>query len=252
MLSKKIIAFVLILITITLVKQFTVDYLINNQIVEYKTHLLIKTLFNIVLAGISFYMIKTNDLIEVSGLSKVKPKKIILVVIGGLYLILLNALFSDGLENYVTTNLLTLLLYCVSIGYAEELSIRGFLQSSLSSYFGNPKKAILIASLIFGTLHLIHFSKGFYGELSQVLFATFIGVMFGVLLVITKRIYPLIIAHALIDFFAKLDTAGLDFTISNTEPTSLTNAIVTVLFVAPCFFYGLFMMKKHMKQKVSL
>lgn len=247
-LLKKINLFILILVGITVLKQLTVSYFINIQKLSYSLHLLTKTGYNIVLALISFYMIKANGLTDLAGLSKVKTKKIGLVLIGGLYLIVLNILFADDISNYTITNIGVLLIYCVSIGFAEELSIRGFLQSSLINYFKTPKKAIVIASLIFGVLHLIKFSKGIYGELSQVLFATFIGVMFGTLLIITKRIYPLIIAHALIDFFAGIDSLGNDFTASGIPSTSLTNAIASVLLVSPCLFFGLYLMKKHIKK----
>ncbi len=248
---KKIKLFVIILLGITVLKQVTISYFINNQISNYHIHLLTRTAYNILLAFFSFYMIKTNGLKDVAGLSNVKTKKIGFVIIGSFYLILLNILFVDNIANYTILNISILLVHCISIGFAEELSIRGFLQSSLVTYFKNSKKAIFIASLIFGVLHLINFNKGIYGELSQVLFATFIGVMFGALLLITKRIYPLIIAHALIDFFGGIDSLGHSFTTNNIEPTSLSSAIAITLLVSPCFFFGLYLMKKHIKQKRS-
>ena len=68
--------------------------------------------------------------------------------------------------------------------------------------------------------------------------------MFGALLVITKRIYPLIIIHAINDFVAKLDTTGAPIKQKIAESVSVENAIITVLLVLPCLFYGLFLMKK--------
>jgi membrane protease YdiL (CAAX protease family) len=115
--------------------------------------------------------------------------------------------------------------------------------------FGKTKRNIILSvfasALFFGFIHLIKFDKGIYGELSQVFFATFIGVMFGFLLVITKRIYPLIIIHAIIDFVAKLDATGVPIKQKIAEPTSVENAILTTLLVLPCLIYGIFLMKKY-------
>ncbi|CAL2102782.1 CPBP family intramembrane metalloprotease [Tenacibaculum sp. 190130A14a] len=246
-LFRKVLAFILILVLVTVTKQVTITYLIELDITSYKTLLIVKTLFNILLTFFSYFMIISNSLEKEAGLSKIKPHKVYLVVFGAAYLIGLNILFSDDIHTNSFVNILVLLIYCISIGYAEELSIRGFVQSSLVKYFNKPHTAIIIASLVFGLLHLIRFDKGIYGELSQVVFATFIGIMFGALLLITKRIYPLIIAHALIDFFAKIDHVGLDFSIQQSTQSSPTNALLTVLLVAPCFIYGMYLIKKQIK-----
>ncbi len=246
-LLKNISLFIFLFFSIVVLKRLTVFYLAQNQTISYESYLLTKTIYNVILAVVSFYMIKINGLKELAGITKIKPKKIGLVIIGGLYLILLNIVFSDDIINATITNVSVLLIYCISIGLSEELSIRGFLQSSLVNYFKNPKKAIFIASLFFGIVHLIRFDKGVYGESSQVFYAAFIGVMFGVLLLITKRIYPLVIIHALIDFFAKIDRVGQNFNIENinTTLTSLPNAVLNILVVLPCLLYGLFLMKKY-------
>lgn len=250
-LLKNIGMFIVLFFSTIILKRLTVSYLAENQSISYETYLLTKTIYNIILAVVSLYMIKVNRLKELAGISKVTPKKITLVIIGGLYLVLLNIIFGDDITNATITNVSVLLIYCISIGLSEELSIRGFLQSSLVHYFKNPKKAVFIASLFFGVVHLIHFDKGIYGELSQVFYATFIGVMFGVLLLITKRIYPLIIIHTLIDFFAKIDRVGQDFNIENinVNATSLPNAVLSVLIVLPCLLYGMFLMKKYITNK---
>lgn len=246
---KKISVFVLFLTAITFLKQLSISYLIEHYAIDYTNTLLVKIIFNIVLTAVSFYFIKTSNLLKPAGLTNIKPNKTKFVIIGSAYLILLNLLFADDIVNATFLNILLLLVYCLSVGFAEEMSIRGFLQSALSNFFSNQKKAIVIASLIFGVLHLIRFDKGIYGELSQILFATFIGIMFGAILVITKRIYPLIIAHALIDFAGGIDALGKSLSLKSIEPTSLTSALVIVVLVSPCLFYGLFLMKKHIKNE---
>ena len=69
--------------------------------------------------------------------------------------------------------------------------------------------------------------------------------MFGTLLVVTKRLYPLIIIHALIDFVAKLDSTGVPIKQKITESTSIENAVFITLVILPCLIYGLFLMKKY-------
>jgi len=166
------------------------------------------------------------------------------------YLVLLNVLLMDDVNtNKLIPNIFLLLLHTLSIGFAEELSIRGFLQSHFIRQFGNSKKNIILsvfgAAIIFGLLHFIKFDKGIYGELSQFCFATFIGVTFGSILVITKSIYPLIIVHTIIDFAAKLDSTGLSINAGPTEVMSVENAIIISLLTLPCLLYGIFLMKKY-------
>ena len=105
--------------------------------------------------------------------------------------------------------------------------------------------SVLAAALFFGIIHLINFDKGIYGEVSQVLFASFIGVMFGFLLVVTKRIYPLIIVHAIIDFVADLDSAGIPIKEKISMATSIDNAFYIVVLALSFLLYGIYLMKKH-------
>lgn len=251
---KKVIFFLIFLILIITGSRISNNILIENGYNSYNLILLVKSIFKITLAIVSFVLIKKWNLIEYAGLSKIKPKKIGLVVFLALYLILVNIVFSDGIpESASAVNFMMLILYCTAIGFSEELSLRGIIQPLLIKYFGTDKKqvlkAIFVGALLFGLVHLIKFDKGIYGELSQVFFATFIGFCFGVLVLVVKRLYPLVIAHALIDFFAKVDNLGEGFQIQNAVPTSLENAILSVLIVLPVFIYGFFIFKKFYTTK---
>jgi len=246
---RPILVFILILILILIGRQLITGFLVTQGIVSYTTHTLISTAVNILLGLIALYFIKIHALNSLAGTSFGKIEKRVWLLFPLVYLPLLNLLFMDPVASTNPWIELTLLIvYCLSIGFSEELSIRGFVQSYWITHFGNDKRTITIAvfgsALIFGLLHLIRFDKGLYGELSQVLFATFIGVMFGFLLLLTKRVYPLIGIHALIDFVAKLDTAGIPKTLENTSPTSFTNSIITTIVVLPCFFYACFLIRK--------
>ncbi|MEE9406765.1 MAG: CPBP family intramembrane glutamic endopeptidase [Polaribacter sp.] len=226
------------------------SYLINNGIEDYNIHLGFKTLSNCILGFGSFLIAKELDLFHLGGLTKTRPKKLWLIIFPLIFLVLLNGLFLDTIPNVSILNLIILAVYCLSIGFSEELSLRSVLLPLISKYFGNNRKAqikaVFISALIFGLLHLIKFDKGLYGEISQVFFATFIGVMFGAILMVIKRVYPLIIIHAIIDFVAKLDTVGQPIKETTSNAIDVESAILTILLTLPCLIYGIYVIKKQL------
>jgi len=248
---KPLLLFIVIFLAIIILREYGEKLLLKNDITSFKAHTLLKLGANIILTFISSLFIKKNALLELAGLGKSKLKKVGLLVFPLLFLVLLNLLLMNDLsdENLMISNLLLFTIYCVSIGFSEELGLRGFLQSHLINHIGQTKKGVILsvflAALFFGVAHFLSFDKGLYGEISQAAFATFIGVMFGVLLLITKRIYPLIIIHAVIDFAAKLDAVGVPIEEKITEPMSIENSILVTLLVLPCLIYGIILMVKY-------
>ena len=242
--------FIVGLLLLLVVREYFSLQLIKNGIESYRIHTLVGISANILLIGISYFFIKKNGLLHIAGLKGTKLKKWHLLIFPLIYVAGLNVLTMDDVNTDVLLpNILILLLYSLSVGISEELSIRGFLQSHFIHYFGKTEKnirlSVFAAALFFGIIHLINFDKGIYGEVSQVLFATFIGVMFGFLLVVTKRIYPLIIVHAIIDFVADLDSAGIPIKEKISMATSIDNAFYIVVLALPCLLYGIYLMKKH-------
>jgi len=247
---KQLIIFIIAFLLILLAREYFSHQLIENGIESYQTHTLLSIGANILLILISVYFIKKNGLDKIAGIKETKLKKWYLLIFPLVYLVLLNAFIMDDVNTGILIlNIIILLIYSISIGFAEELSIRGFLQSHLINRFGKTKKNIIlsvfVSALFFGFIHLIKFDKGIYGELSQIGFATFIGAMFGFLLVITKRIYPLIIIHAIIDFVAKLDSTGIPVKEKISESMSVENSIFIALLALPCLLYAIFLMKKY-------
>jgi hypothetical protein len=242
--------FIVGLLLLLVVREYFSLQLIKNGIESYRIHTLVGISANILLIGISYFFIKKNGLLHIAGLKGTKLKKWHLLIFPLIYVAGLNVLTMDDVNTDVLLpNILILLLYSLSVGISEELSIRGFLQSHVIHYFGKTEKnirlSVFAAALFFGIIHLINFDKGIYGEVSQVLFATFIGVLFGFLLVVTKRIYPLIIVHAIIDFVADLDSAGIPIKEKISMATSIDNAFYIVVLALPCLLYGIYLMKKH-------
>lgn len=253
---QQIITFVSFILILLILNNSVKSYLVAQEIENYNTILLVRTASNIILSLVSLFVIKKLNLFELGGLKAIKTEKKGLLIFPLIYLVALNLLFADDIPNFTNTNLIILLIYCLSIGVSEELSLRSVLLPLFIKHFGNSKKSVIksifAAAAIFGLLHLIKFDKGIYGEISQFFFATFIGIMFGALLIVTKRIYPLIIIHMLIDLAAKLDDIGVNFKAEGINETDLTGAIFTVIITLPCLFYGMYIMKKHIPNDLSI
>lgn len=247
---KQIILFTFFITILLITNNFVKDYLLSNNITSYNTYLFTRIISNLLLATVSFIVAKKLNLFKLGGLSKIEPEKPWLIIFPLVFLVLLNGLFLDSIPSYSISNLLMLAIYCISIGISEELSLRSVLLPLFSKYFGDNKKAqikaVFIAALLFGLLHLIKFDKGIYGEISQVFFASFIGVMFGAILLVIKRIYPLIIIHAVIDFVAKLDSIGKPIKEVITNPMDLGSAVLSILLTFPCLIYGIYVLKKRL------
>ena len=245
-----LITFTGILIVSTVLGRMGSIFILENHTDDYTVHSIFDILSNLVLAGISYVFIKRYGLIELAGLSKGKKLIYRAVLFFPLYLVIVNLLFADAIFfSNMIRDIMVLAVLCISISLSEEYALRGFLQSYLIKNFASTKRqviyAVIGAALIFGVLHLIKYDKGLYGELSQVAFATFIGVMFGAILVRTKRMWPLIILHALIDFAAKIDGIGEPFSIVLSKPTTLISAVVIALIVLPCFILGWVILRKR-------
>ncbi|GAA0723092.1 hypothetical protein GCM10009430_26200 [Aquimarina litoralis] len=252
----QLILFVIVLLATLMGKQYIIKLLMQKEIVSYEIHTLLNIGSNLLIVLVSILLIRKNELSEIAGIKNTKLKKKYFLIFPVVYLVLLNVLLMDEINReLLVLNIILFVIYSLSIGFAEEFSIRGFLQSHLIKHFGSKKKGIimsvLISSLFFGLLHTIKFDKGIYGELSQVGYATFIGIMFGMLLVMTRRIYPLIIIHAIVDFVGDFDTIGVSMKNRTINSVSFEDAILITLLVLPCLLYGIFMMKKYQFQVIE-
>lgn len=84
-------------------------------------------------------------------------------------------------------------LFCLAVGYREELFFRSFLLTRLTQLGVRPAWAVLGTSLIFG---MAHFGQGVIGVLT-----TFgIGLVFGLVFNAKKDVHAVAIAHAFYNF----------------------------------------------------
>ena len=216
---------------------FEDDYLNKNSI---------NTIVNVLLSFCYLIFIYANNIKNNIGLGVHVKFKIHPIYLPLLYAVLIN-LLSFEFEGKLQLNyLFVLLTHMLSVGMVEELSFRGIIQNTFIEFFGKERKGIIksivLSALLFSLIHLINFNKGLWGEMAQFSYALFIGLSFGVVLFITKRIYPLIIIHGLIDFASGIDRMGISsYTI---EPSTPENSILVILLLSPYLFYAIYLFKK--------
>jgi membrane protease YdiL (CAAX protease family) len=88
-----------------------------------------------------------------------------------------------------------LLLLAFGNGWAEEVIVVGFLLTRLQQLKVNPRTALVISSLLRGAYHLYQGFGAGLGNLAM-------GLVFGYAWQRTGRLWPLVIAHTLIDVVA--------------------------------------------------
>lgn len=217
---------------------FVSDPYINNHI--------IRTSINLLLSIAFISLISKNHFKDKVGLTGTSCFRFDLLVLPLFYGVLINLLFFELEGSLEIKYIISLLVYTVSVGLIEELSLRGLIQNYLNDYFGHHKKgvikAIVCMSFLFAVLHLLNFNKGIWGEMAQFFYAFFIGMGFGSVFYYTKRIYPLIIIHGLIDFASGLDRLGMINYQSSTD--NFMNSLFIILLLSPYLFYALFLFKK--------
>jgi membrane protease YdiL (CAAX protease family) len=94
-----------------------------------------------------------------------------------------------------TTDYVMLLALSIAIGFSEELAMRSYLIPRFERLFRSTAKAVLLSSALFAGYHLY---QGFESAFS----IFFIGLVYGVAFCLTRRFWPVAIAHAMNDFSA--------------------------------------------------
>ena len=250
-----VISVALFMVGLRIIQTFCLDYVESIEKDSFNGTYLIKSGFNFIYVLGAYWGIKKYQLTTLGGLGTSSFKNWWLLLFP-LYLVLLNFDTDLDFNSIPASRYATLALYTLSIGFSEEYLLRSFLQSALLKRYGSTKKGIVWsvigAALVFGILHLIKFDKGLYGEIGQVCFATFIGVMFGAILLRTHKIWPLVLIHALIDYAAKIDELPIvrEITETVTEVSETSNGdaigglIGIILITIPCLIYGLVLLRK--------
>lgn len=108
------------------------------------------------------------------------------------------------------TLMFSVLIFTVAVSFNEEIYFRGIALRLLRA--GGIKKAIWLSAVIFGVLHLANLMAGSdpLHTILQVIFAFLVGFVLAELVVVTGRIWILIIWHTLHDFLGFSTNGTLD------------------------------------------
>jgi membrane protease YdiL (CAAX protease family) len=143
------------------------------------------------------------------GLDLTRPGRDLLAAVGLAALIgipgLLFYLFAHGIGINLAVAPTTLddawwrvpvlVLAAFENGFLEEVLVVGYLLTRLEQLGVRPWKAIAISSVLRGSYHLYQGFGGFLGN-------AVMGVVFALWFRRTRRLWPLVVAHTLLDVFA--------------------------------------------------
>lgn len=210
--------------------------------------------------SLSYFIIKRLKIENISGVSpKYKWKfKVLNLIPFYLFLIGIASVASKDFSEVIPFNILLLFIGCLSVGFAEEFLFRGVLQPLFLSVYISKKRglfnSVFYAALSFGLFHLINLfsSESILPVFTQVIYATFIGFFFGVMVLKTNKIVPLAITHAFINFFFSLQfLPGLKPEVIEDNTISLESLITPIFLTLPLFIIGLILLPKINIEKVK-
>jgi len=85
------------------------------------------------------------------------------------------------------------LAWCVANGFSEEVVMRAYLLTRLERLLGSTTWALIVTTILFAGYHAYQGGAG-------VVFAVVFGLVYGGIFCWSRRIWPLVIAHAIADF----------------------------------------------------
>jgi membrane protease YdiL (CAAX protease family) len=108
---------------------------------------------------------------------------------------------SEPPSNYgfavpsTTADYLMLVVLSIAIGFSEELAMRSYLVPRFERLFGSTAMSVFVSSALFASYHL-------YQGLESAFSILFIGLVYGIAFCLTRRIWPVAMAHAMTDIWA--------------------------------------------------
>lgn len=149
------------------------------------------------------------------------------------------------------------------IGFSEELLVRGLLLSVLLLKWGTTKKGIVVcviaSSMLFGSAHLGNLFINpslVVATISQIIYATFIGIFFAACVLRSQSIWPAIVLHAALDFISQIQQiavgGGIESATQTNASMSLTQASQTVFLYMILASYAFFLLKKVTPEHIKM
>lgn len=220
----------------------------GDQVAHYLTLILEQGLTGLLF----FWLIKRFNWLDTAGFTPIKKWKSLWLGWPLLLFTLIN--LEEGIVIDTSKPLLILLhlLTALSTGWVEEVLCRGVVVTALLKKWGSSRKGIylsvLVASVLFGLVHLTNFLAGrkpLVNNLTQVVFCIFFGVIFAACILRNRTIWPMIVLHAAVDWAATLREISVGGGLRTELPVmSLESAAVSILITLPLFIYGLMILRK--------
>lgn len=199
--------FLLLNILITLMQLWPLE--IKNSIVRMN----VLTITNIAAGLLFFYFAYKTDTINAIGLFSAKGilKGLLLglpIISYWIYCALEYASIWHLRKMPKGYQVLCVLLFVLSIGFNEELAMRGVVLPVLLRHWRDKKfgilYAVLLSSVSFGVLHFFQWHENAFQAALHVLGTTLVGMFYATVFLLTKNIWAAVIVHALYDFWLYL------------------------------------------------
>ncbi len=147
------------------------------------------------------------------------------------------AYFAGKMELVHTTvwHFVLFALYCLAVGFFEEVLFRGVFFSLLAGIFEQTHKGFLytyvLSSVAFGAVHLLNVFSSGAGAVLQAGYSMLTGGLFAFLMIKTKNVLFPALIHAVYNFCGLLFTkeVGLGLGSIIDVPTGIMMAVVSVI-----------------------
>ena len=182
---------------------------------------------------------------------KVGFVKGLLLAVPMLFYVCLNFSIKEILSAKLY-DVLSLGVYTLLIGLAEEFMCRGWIQNEMIERFGKNRKqvilSIILSGLIFGVMHFsnIFAGQGIIETISQIIQAVGSGFMLGAIYYRSKNIWLVVFLHAFWDFVIMTGDLSLMKECTFLNPNikaSLFSLIASIPIASVFFASGLFLLR---------
>lgn len=156
--------------------------------------------FIILIIRKKLYIFKEKKEKFIPSIKKGMPILVIAIIV------LISNFLMLGDKNIDVANLGSLIFLAITVGLAEELLFRGWLQNEITEKFSNNRKEIILSIIasgcIFGLFHSVNVLSGqdIFTTLMQIIQTSAIGILLGSIYFVTKNISSVIFLHSFYDF----------------------------------------------------
>lgn len=173
---------------------------------------------------------------------------------------LVDSISKNGGINFNAYHLFAAIMVALSAGINEEIGSRAMPLDNVyraQDEFKNIKKYLVLTSVIFGLSHIVNIIAGasVSATISQIVYATGFGMLFGAVYIRTGNILPGIIGHFIIDFASAFNPAydpnSTEVLLLHTEEVDVVEALIKIIVVGGILFlYGLFLVRKKKQDEI--